>query len=220
MIKTIDQLKDYFFKSIVVNENGCWIWQKGKDKDGYGLTKIEKPSKRAHRLSYTVFKGVIPKGLWVLHHCDCPSCINPAHLFLGTAKDNKLDCISKDRHAHGEKHYYTKLNEHKIKEIVALYKEGFSSGEIAKVYSISCSTILKLLHKTSWKHLKINFSEKEIRSQACGENHGANKLTNENVLEIRKLYKYGIKIKKIAKKFNVAYPTVSDIINNKCWKHI
>ena len=78
-----------------VNEKGpddCWEWTAGKNTRGYGQFKIL-PSKPAlaHRVSYELHKGEIPKGLHVLHSCNNASCVNPNHLRVGTAKENYED---------------------------------------------------------------------------------------------------------------------------------
>lgn len=98
----------------------CWEWSTYKDKDGYGyFSTVEngkKMNRKAHRMSYMLFNGPIVKGLWVLHKCDNPSCVNPKHLFLGTAKDNAIDRDIKGR-AYGPNkthckngHKYTLIN--------------------------------------------------------------------------------------------------------------
>lgn len=87
------------YSSVNISESGCWEWTKAKDKDGYGITSLGKQylssdkrkNIRAHRLFYELIKGPIPKGLWILHNCDNPYCINLNHLFLGTSKDNAQD---------------------------------------------------------------------------------------------------------------------------------
>lgn len=77
--------------------SGCWIWLGGLvDPKGYGSFKFDGES-RAHRSAWALFHGPIPDGLHVLHRCDVPSCVNPAHLFLGTNNDNIADASAKGR---------------------------------------------------------------------------------------------------------------------------
>jgi len=79
------------------DENGCWPWIGAKTHYGYG--KIRKNHKQigAHRISYELHIGKIPKGMSVLHSCDNPGCVNPKHLFLGTQSDNLKDMFKKGR---------------------------------------------------------------------------------------------------------------------------
>jgi hypothetical protein len=76
---------------------GCREWQGWKRRRGYGGIKVNKVEWAAHRLAYTLEYGPIPEGQLVLHRCDNPPCINPAHLFLGTQHDNIQDAVSKGK---------------------------------------------------------------------------------------------------------------------------
>jgi len=83
-------------RTIPEPNTGCFLWT-GALVHGYPEISVNSKSKRAHRVSYEVANGPIPSGLCVLHACDTPACVNPAHLFLGTARDNVHDCIKKGR---------------------------------------------------------------------------------------------------------------------------
>lgn len=85
-------------RMIPVPESGCWLWTGGLSK-GYGNIMDGTRCRLAHRVSYELFVGEIPKGKQVLHRCDVPCCINPRHLFLGTRSDNMRDCFQKGRAA-------------------------------------------------------------------------------------------------------------------------
>src|SRR5689334_21742499 len=74
-----------------LNVEGCWLWAGSLRADGYGTIRIKGKVWRAHRLVYSNLVGEIAPGLDVLHRCDVRHCVNPAHLFLGTDKDNHQD---------------------------------------------------------------------------------------------------------------------------------
>lgn len=91
---------DRFSRKYIPEPNsGCWLWLGAISATGYGYFDArEFPGEhRAHRISYRLHKGPIPDGLFVCHSCDQRSCVNPSHLWLGTALDNNRDMIAKGR---------------------------------------------------------------------------------------------------------------------------
>lgn len=119
---------------------------------GYGIVTKSRSRKYelAHRLSYKVFVGPIPKGKFICHHCDVRNCVNPRHLFVGTQADNVRDMVAKKRHLHGERHHKAKLTE---AEVLAINSDTRSKHALAKQYDVSRKAIQKIKRHETWKHL-------------------------------------------------------------------
>lgn len=84
----------------------CWQWTGSKRTFGYGHFRAENKRRcDAHRFSWEIHRGAIPHGMCVCHSCDNPSCVNPAHLWLGTSQQNTADRHIKGRDAAGDVHY-------------------------------------------------------------------------------------------------------------------
>jgi len=91
-------IKEKLLNKMVMNpKTDCWEWTAGTNNIGYGMMRDGDKMRTAHRLAYEEFKGIIPKGMQVLHICDNPKCINPKHLWLGTIQDNMRDKKEKGR---------------------------------------------------------------------------------------------------------------------------
>ena len=98
--KTIPLEERFWGKVEVPSYGECWEWTAGKIR-GYGSIFYNGKTHKAHRISWKIHFGKIPKDMCVLHECDNPSCVNPSHLFLGTHKDNSDDKIQKGRFKNG-----------------------------------------------------------------------------------------------------------------------
>jgi len=100
-------LKEAFYNQVIPGDTDtCWEWQGSRCKPtrryamsdyDYGVLRFDYKLRLAHRVAWEVHHGDIPDGLRVLHTCDNPPCVNPNHLFLGTALDNTLDGVAKGR---------------------------------------------------------------------------------------------------------------------------
>lgn len=90
-------LADRLLDRVRFGASECWHWCGATNQFGYGRMTYEGRLQVAHRLSWAAFRGQIPSGLSVLHTCDNASCINPAHLWLGTYSDNTRDAWVKGR---------------------------------------------------------------------------------------------------------------------------
>lgn len=135
----------------------CWTWTGTvTTADGYGQIIANRRLTIAHRYSWILNVGIIPDGLWVLHHCDNPLCVNPAHLFLGNHVDNVTDMVRKGRQVKGERAKFTKLSEWQVLEIRRRYrpKGGNDSGRsLAKEFGVKPDTIIDIVNRHTWKHL-------------------------------------------------------------------
>jgi hypothetical protein len=146
-------LKTRFFEN-VKKTKGCWLWSGNLNTDGYGVltVKNKKPKQqKAHRLSYEIHKGKIPKGLIICHKCNNPSCVNPKHLYAGTHKQNSRDMVVSGHSQRGEKHPQSVLTKEKVIEIRRKYfSEKLSYQKLSKLFSVSPATIGLIIRRNTW----------------------------------------------------------------------
>ena len=112
----------------------CVYWRGAVDSSGYGQFRLFGVVTGAHRVSYELFISKIPVDLQVLHTCDSVTCVNPAHLWLGTNADNLHDRNVKDRDAH-------KVTAEQVREIRA---DQRSQAILANIYGINQSQISRI----------------------------------------------------------------------------
>lgn len=129
-------------------ENECWNWTGHKDKNGYGVLRVNTTYKRATRVIWKLNFGEIPNGMYVCHHCDNPSCVNPRHLFLGTPQDNHDDMDRKGRRKimYGNDNPMTKLTDQNLIDIVEMWNTGkYSQQEIGEQFGVRQRTISRIV---------------------------------------------------------------------------
>jgi hypothetical protein len=150
--------------SHVVMSGDCWLWTGNTRSDGYGTLCVNGKKTAAHRLSWILAHGEIPKGdgfhgTCVLHTCDNRKCVNPAHLFLGTQADNLGDMTQKGRALHprndtsfraGERHPNARLSE---TQVIAIRSDPRIEIQIARAYGVGLMTINHIRHRRTWKHV-------------------------------------------------------------------
>ena len=159
---TKSDLARFWDKVDVQGPDDCWEWTASL-RNGYGQFGLNGTIYKAHRVSYTIANGD-PGELCVCHLYDNPSCVNPAHLWLGTIQDDIDDCIQKDRQAKGEQQGSAKLTEKQVKEIL---KSDESQKVLAKKFNVTQSHISRIKLGKEWKHVKgeRNFNTAHANSQ-------------------------------------------------------
>lgn len=145
-------MKDYRakFERLYMPEpnSGCWLWTAYIDPyRRYGVFSNNGGNTAAHRFSWELYRGPIPKGMFVCHRCDNPPCVNPDHLFLGTSADNSRDMKMKRRSPRGERHYASKVTDAERVSAIKLRLSGtMTCNEVAKLYGVSRRSVYEWLN--------------------------------------------------------------------------
>lgn len=131
--------------------NDCWEWKANRAPRGYGKFMWRRDrTQLASRIAYHFSKGD-PGSMFVCHSCDNPPCCNPAHLWLGTHKDNMDDMDRKGRRRppirRGTDNNFAKLNEQIVREI---RQSGLPSKEIAQRYGVTSTAIYLIRKRKNW----------------------------------------------------------------------
>lgn len=154
-------------KSVLVPFCGCKIWTGASLPFGYGVISVNGKQTSTHRAAWQEAFGKIPDGLLVLHSCDVPSCINPNHLFLGSAHDNTQDMLSKSRGNYsnrktgadhhmsaggykGEQHPRRKLSQMNVDAIRSEYAKGATQVSLAMKFGVGQAQISSITRRESW----------------------------------------------------------------------
>lgn len=127
---------------------GCWIWL-GARSQRYGVLKVNGRLRGAHRVQWEITRGPIPPGMFVLHRCDVPRCVNPGHLFLGTHADNMHDMVRKGRRK-GSKQSGALLTEKQARRV----KYGSERiCDLARLFGVPYTAVSNIRNGYSWKHI-------------------------------------------------------------------
>lgn len=147
-----DVLRAIFFSRCRQSENGCWLWTGTTTAGGYGHLGFRRKKWLAHHLSHYLFKGAVPAGMHVLHSCDTPRCVNPAHLRAGTPKENVADCIARGRlnRPKGSRNTLAKLTE---ADVIDMRNSNLGPTALAEKYGIDRTNVHLILTGKTWRHV-------------------------------------------------------------------
>lgn len=134
---------------------GCHEWQGPlfKERGGYGIFTMRPlgvKTARAHRVAYALLVGPLRQREHLLHICDNPPCVNPAHLVKGSQTKNMADKCAKGRQTRGETHGMVKLTEKRVR---AIRKDKRLQREIAAEHGVTIMTISDIQCRRSWRWL-------------------------------------------------------------------
>lgn len=190
-------------------KTGCHEWIACLLPNGYGAIQFKGKKLSAHRVSWELHNGEIPKDMHVLHKCDNRRCVNPDHLFVGTHQDNMKDRNQKGRTASpplGDENWSTKLIG--ILRISAKkdWLDSTQTGsEVAKKYGMTVEGMAKAFGP---------------RGRPKGERNPTAKLTSADVKKIRESLDNNESIASIARDFGVAWPQIKRIKTGDGWKNV
>lgn len=141
-------LEEKFWDNVKKTDD-CWLWTASTSPAGwYGQVRHNNKKYQSNRLSYEIHFGEIPEGLSVLHKCDVPLCVNPDHLFLGTAADNLRDMDKK-----GRRNRKTKLYESDVRVIKDLLSCGTSNIAVAWLFDVTKGTLSHIKNSHTWENV-------------------------------------------------------------------
>jgi hypothetical protein len=153
---------------------GCWLWVSSAGRHGYGVFRDTRPTPNvtvtAHRMAWSLFRGPIPTGLWVLHTCESAyppgdityrRCVNPDHLKVGTVLENNGDSARTGRRPktnprggqRGERHHSAQLTEDVVREARMWRTAGVTYSALASVLGVDPETVRDAVRYRTWRHV-------------------------------------------------------------------
>lgn len=137
-----------FWERTRQDANGCWIWQGTVASRGYGLVWFQGRTRSAHRVAWFLTHNEWPdRAMHVMHACDVKTCVNPAHLSVGTPSQN-----SRDAYARGLRGYNAaKLTRDDVRVIRRLYLSRERRGvDLAREYGIGPNHLYAIARGDVW----------------------------------------------------------------------
>lgn len=216
-----------FEDRIFYSPGGCHYWTGPPGAKGYGAFYMNGAHYAPSRAAYVFYKGD-PGELYVCHACDNPLCVNPDHLFLGTAKDNFHDMLRKGRqNKDPNRKKLDHLSVLLIREAATL---GFTLPEIASYFGVCFQTVSEIklgLKRTYFPDTIHQLYDKEITTFPITNTRlkyykktKKSKIDPLGVLLLKEAFEAGFTITEIANYFKVAITSVSYIIKGKNRKHL
>lgn len=211
--------EDRFWASIEIGSPaGCWNWTACK-QDGYGQLYDGK-TMLATRFSYRLFNGAFDQSLYVCHRCDNPSCVNPKHLFLGTAKDNSVDAKTKRRTASGERHGIAKMTNEQAREMRQLYASGgHTFKSLSNRFGVKGSCVYAILLGQGYQDATRGDG---LQSQIDAVRKARRPFDAARAAEIRGLKQDGPRgyLTSVARRYGVDRTLVRSIWDGKAWASV
>lgn len=211
-----------FWNAVNKVDAGCWEWTASRDRDGYGSFRAEIHGiqvTKAHRYSYILHTGeVISPNLVVMHSCDNPCCVNPAHLSSGTSAQNTADMVAKNRHrGAGRIAQAAKVSRLSDDDVRAILRDPRRYADIAKDFGIHKQHVLALKARTTRGWVQIDPAEIVRSSRGVGGAARSKSLSDDDVRAIRASPEKGVTL---AQRYGVSSATICDIQKRRSWKHI
>ncbi len=150
-----EQDRRFWSKVRVGGADECWEWHGARNRDGYGRFFYDGRNWHAHRLAWMFEAGLesMPLGVVVCHRCDNRRCVNPAHMFAGTQRENIADAMAKGRMQRGERSGTAKLTAAQIPAILQQVAEGHPLQWIAAQFGVGYGAIHAIKHGVTWGHV-------------------------------------------------------------------
>ena len=210
-----------FWKSVEKTEGGCWLWNAGRDKDGYGIfdaTIYGVRVVRAHRFSHILHTGEILKPeVMVLHSCHNPPCCNPDHLRSGTGADHADDRKRAGRHHISQKARFMQIAKLSDEQVYEILRDPRPYVAIAEEYSVHKQTVQSIKARTTRWDVDIDpelivKNKRGLRGEARSK-----RLTDDDVRAIRASTERNVDL---ARKYKMSEQQMSGIRSGNTWKHV